>query len=67
MARVACYCKRYLINPENATYVKNGIPMCNEATCQKVKEHRDARNLRRVPHADDVEHEGEELCSSQSP
>lgn len=52
MARVACYCKRYLINPEHATYVKNGIPMCNENTCQKVAEHREARNLRRVPHAD---------------
>lgn len=38
--KVACFCKRYLIDPGNATYVKNGIPMCNQATCDKVREHR---------------------------
>lgn len=38
--RVHCHCHRYLVNPEHATYVKNGVPMCAAATCQKVQEHR---------------------------
>lgn len=48
--RVACACGIYLIEANNATYVRNGVPLCNEATCQKVREH---RNLRRVPFADE--------------
>lgn len=55
--RVSCYCKRYLINPENATHVKNGVPMCHEHTCAKVKEHREAMALRRTPFSDDQEHD----------
>lgn len=31
-----CYCGKYEIDPEHATYVKDGRPMCNEYTCGKV-------------------------------
>lgn len=50
--RVLCYHGRYHINPENSTHVKDGVPLCNAATCQQVLAHRQARDLRRVPHAD---------------
>lgn len=53
--RVPCFCKRYLVNPENATYVKDGVPMCNAATCDKLKEHREDMALRRVPYFDETE------------
>lgn len=48
---VQCACGAYRINPEHATYVKDGVPMCHEETCRKVKERRD---LGRVPHFDDA-------------
>lgn len=57
MAMVLCFCQRFRINPENATYVRNGVPLCNAATCQKVQEHREARALRRTPFADDIEYD----------
>ena len=37
-----CFCRRFRIDPEEATFVKNGIPLCSASTCQKVKEHREA-------------------------
>lgn len=40
--KVRCPCGPYLIeaNPEHSTYVRDGVPMCNERTCQAVREHR---------------------------
>lgn len=38
--RVLCACGAYKINPESATYVRNGVPMCHEETCRKVAERR---------------------------
>ena len=32
-----CACREYTIDTEQATYVRNGIPMCHEETCKKVK------------------------------
>lgn len=64
MSTVMCFCRRYKINPENATFVKNGVPMCCAATCQKVKEHREARELRRVPFADDNDYIPEPYAKS---
>lgn len=55
--RRACACGIYLIDPEHATYVRYGVPLCPEATCQKVREH---RSLTRVPHFDDIGHEPED-------
>jgi hypothetical protein len=54
MAKVLCYCGRYQLNPERATFVKNGVPMCHEWTCAKVKEHRKREHLdlSRVPEFD---------------
>lgn len=28
-----CYCGKHLLDPEHATYVKDGHPMCHERTC----------------------------------
>lgn len=44
--RVPCLCGVYRLNPENATYVREGVPLCHAATCQKVAEH---RHVARVP------------------
>lgn len=44
-----CACGVHSVDVENATYVKDGVPMCHESTCAKVKEH---RTLRRVPYFD---------------
>lgn len=59
MARVLCYHGKYYLNPENSTYVKDGVPMCHEWTCEKVKEHRkrETCDLSRVI-------DGEESCLS---
>jgi hypothetical protein len=45
MARVLCFCGRYMLNPERANFVKNGVPMCSQWTCQKVQEHRKRETL----------------------
>lgn len=34
--RTLCYCGVYSLNPENATYVKNGKPLCAAITCERV-------------------------------
>lgn len=49
---VPCPCGPYLVDADaqDATYVKDGIPMCHEETCRKVKERRD---LHRVPYFDE--------------
>ena len=47
MAKTLCFCRRYMISPESANYVRDGIPMCSAATCQKVAEHRVAREQHR--------------------
>lgn len=36
-----CACDAYFIDNEHATYVREGVPLCSAATCQKVKEHRE--------------------------
>jgi hypothetical protein len=33
---VLCYCGHHKLDPENATYVKNGRPMCHPVTCERV-------------------------------
>lgn len=38
--RVLCVCGAYMLNPEHATYVRDGKPFCHEQTCAKVKERR---------------------------
>ena len=45
-----CACGVHMVEANDATYVKDFKPMCNENTCQKVKE---TRNLRRVPFFDE--------------
>jgi hypothetical protein len=51
--RVPCACKIYLIDPEHSSFVRDGIPLCGAATCEKVREHqhmrREANNADRVP------------------
>jgi hypothetical protein len=47
--KVACACQRYLIDPAHAAYHKDGRPMCNQATCDKVREHRHLNDADRVP------------------
>ena len=37
---VRCACGPYRLNPENATYVRDGVPLCHEETCRKVAERR---------------------------
>lgn len=56
--RQLCVCGIYQIDTENADYVKDGVPMCPEATCAKVREHRD---MTRVPFFDDAEHEEDRM------
>lgn len=52
--RTTCACGAHQVETEHATYVRNGVPLCPEWTCQKVKEH---MHLRRAPHFDDIEHD----------
>lgn len=64
--RTRCYCGHHSLNPENATYVKDGRPLCLSTTCERAalrqsteQAKRDAetvrqiRGLLRVPHFDD--------------
>jgi hypothetical protein len=53
MATVLCFCRRYHINPEHATHVRQGIPLCHERTCERVKHYREAMALRRTPYFDE--------------
>lgn len=53
-----CACDAYDVEANDATYVRDGHPLCHEQTCAKVKEH---RGLCRVPHFDDIEHESPDL------
>lgn len=46
MRLVLCACDIYLIDPEHSNYVRNGRPVCHEATCAKVAAN---RNAVRVP------------------
>lgn len=45
--KVPCYCGKYRLDPEHATYVKDGKPMCHPDTCRMVKEHGN-RGLREI-------------------
>jgi hypothetical protein len=52
--RVSCFCNRRRLNPENATIVVNGIPLCLASSCeraalrtQRPELHREADYLRR--------------------
>lgn len=49
--RVPCYCGAYLLDPENATYVKDGKPMCHAHTCH-IYAKRNEVAMRRVPFSD---------------
>lgn len=41
--KVRCFCGQYMLDPEHALYVRDGIPLCSSATCQQVaKNGRDA-------------------------
>ena len=46
MRLVLCACGVYLADPENASYVKDGKPMCPAETCAKVK-HDNSQNFGR--------------------
>lgn len=56
MPEAMCGCGHFMIDTETAAYTRAGAPLCNENTCQKAREH-EARNLRRVGHFDDIEHD----------
>ena len=43
---VWCLCNAFMVDPENATYVRDFQPLCHEETCKKVREHR-ARGFHR--------------------
>lgn len=49
-----CACGVFEIDQDTAQYRKGEKPMCNEWTCQKVREH---RNLRRVPFFDEEDND----------
>lgn len=36
MARIACFCGHYQLSTENATYVKDGKPLCAAITCERA-------------------------------
>ena len=35
MALVPCYCGHHMLDPADATYVKDGRPMCHAVTCER--------------------------------
>lgn len=54
--RVPCYCGHYCLNPENATYVKEGKPLCHTITCERANRRapelaQQAAELRRIEEA----------------
>lgn len=49
----SCFCNAREIEEDDAEYVKNGKPMCSQATCDRTRYHMEI-GLRRAPHADDI-------------
>ena len=48
MSQRKCICGIYTLDPEDASYVLNGLPACSEA-CLRRAEARDPRAARDVP------------------
>lgn len=50
---VMCACGVYPLDPEEATYVRDGKPLCHEETCARVAHNRrQTIDLRRAPFFD---------------
>lgn len=39
MAKALCACGIYTLETEHASYVRDGVPMCNAFTCSQVRLH----------------------------
>jgi hypothetical protein len=57
MADAPCYCGHYMLNPQDATYVKNFKPLCHPVTCERavIRVAAEQRRLLDDPHGNELE------------